>query len=150
MATPTPWHQEIKIGLVNALKRLVPTPFRVTSEVEVRLGELTRRNPDVLVVRAAGFSRRVPSLRADQVVLAVEVVSPGSELTDRVAKPSQYAGAGIGFYWRIETDPQIVIHTYRLNDSDYEYTGAFKHGDLVQAPGLDWACVAIDELVDDE
>jgi hypothetical protein len=47
-----------------------------------------------------------------------EIVSPGSETTDRIVKLDQYARAGIPFYWRVElTATGIpVVYTY-LNDS---------------------------------
>ena len=148
MATPTPWHQDIKIALVNALRRLVPGRLRVTSEIEVRLAELVRRNPDVLVVEAAGFSRRVAHLLPAQVVLAVEVVSPGSESMDRLVKPDQYARAGIAHYWRIESSPELVVHTFRLDGgSEYVQTGIFGESAVVMAPGLAWAEIAVRDLV---
>ncbi len=40
--------------------------------------------------------------RPEHVLLVAEVVSPGSETTDRIVKADQYARAGIGFYWRTE------------------------------------------------
>lgn len=150
MATPTPWHQDVKIALVNALRRLAPEAYRVTNEVEIRLGDLLRRNPDVVVVQAQGYNRRVPRLLPEQVVLAVEVVSPGSESMDREIKPREYGCAGIEHYWRIETDPQIVVHTFRLGDGRrYLPTGIFGRGDLVMAAGLGWAKVPVAALDQD-
>jgi Uma2 family endonuclease len=151
MATPTPWHQEIVDALKAALVRLAPDHLRVTREIEVRLDDLIRRNPDVLVVRSAGFSRRVPYLRTEQVVLAIEVVSPGSESTDRVVKPNQYARYGIPHYWRIETSPDIVIHTYQLGAGNkYTHTGSFDEEAIVAAPGLDWADIHVADLVEED
>jgi len=153
MATPTPWHQEVVDAVKAALARMAPRQFRVTREIEIRLSDLARRNPDVLVVRADGFNRRVASLRPEQVVLAVEVVSPGSESTDREVKPLQYARAGIAHYWRIETDTpyQVEIHTYRLDgEQRYAHTGTFAGEEHVAAPGLEWAAVNMAELLDED
>jgi Uma2 family endonuclease len=153
MATPTPWHQDVKIALINALRSAVPSTLRVTSEIEVRLDDLHRRNPDVLVVRAEGFNRRVPFLLPEQVVLAIEVVSPGSESTDRLVKPVEYARAGIAHYWRVETtDPYSVdIHTYRLGDGPtFSHSGSFTGDQTMCAPGLEWAEFAVNELVDED
>jgi Uma2 family endonuclease len=150
MATPTPWHQEIVDGLKAALARLAPRHLRVTREIEVRLDDLIRRNPDVLVVQADGFSRRVPYLRPDQVVLAIEVVSPGSESTDRIAKPSQYARAGIPHYWRVESSPSVVVHTYHLDGSTYVHTGAFGEAAVVSAADLEWAKIPVADLVEED
>ena len=47
-------------------------------------------------------------------MLAVEVVSPAAGSVDRVVKPNQYARAEIPHYWRIETEPDVVVYTYQL------------------------------------
>jgi Uma2 family endonuclease len=153
MATPTPWQQDVVDALKAALVRLVPDHLRVTREVEVRLGDLHRRNPDVLVVRAEGFNRRTPFLRPDQVVLAVEVVSPGSESADRMVKPIEYARAGIPHYWRVETSSpySVDVHTYRLVDeSGFTPTGTFGGTETIIAPGLEWATIDVAELIDED
>jgi Uma2 family endonuclease len=62
------------------------------------------------------------------VILVAEVVSPGSETTDRVVKPLEYAEAGIAHYWRVEPEgDQPVIHTYTLDQAQgvYRKTGTF-------------------------
>lgn len=151
MATPTPWRQDVKIALYNVLRRLRTKNVRVTEEVEVRLAGRLRRNPDVLVVHAAEFDRRVPRVTARQVVLAIEVVSPGSETADRYEKPRQYARGGIEHYWRVETEPELVVFTFRLGDeASYVPTGVFKPGDVINAPGLLWAQVPVDELITED
>lgn len=85
--------------------------------------------------------------------LAIEVVSRGSETADRFVKPRQYAKAGIEHYWRVETEPDIVVHTFRTfrlgDDATYVPTGVFKSGDVINAPGLRWAQVPVDDLVDE-
>jgi Uma2 family endonuclease len=49
------------------------------------------------------------------VVLAVELVSPGTRRVDRFAKPGEYAAAGIRYYWRVEQDP-VHVYAYRLGE----------------------------------
>ncbi|WP_395294579.1 hypothetical protein ACF9IK_14240 [Kitasatospora hibisci] len=46
----------------------------------------------------------------------IEVVSPGSETTDRIVKVDRYAKAGIPFYWRVEQAATGVpiVYTYIL------------------------------------
>ncbi|MDG4796646.1 Uma2 family endonuclease [Micromonospora sp. WMMD1082] len=63
----------------------------------------------------AGLPSDRSRLRPADVVLAVEVVSPGTRRVDRFAKPGEYAAAGIPFYWRIEQDP-VHLYAYRLGD----------------------------------
>jgi Uma2 family endonuclease len=146
MATPTPFHQDVANALRNALSRWRPPDLRVTGEVEIRLTESLRRNPDVVVVRAQGYDRRTPRLLPEQVVLAVEIVSPGSESTDRHVKPWEYARAGIPHFWRVEVVPEIVVHTFRLGDDSYVESGVFSEGDTLEPPGLLWARVKVDAL----
>ncbi|MBO0831596.1 MAG: Uma2 family endonuclease [Actinobacteria bacterium] len=103
-------------------------------DFDVRLQDvpLTNRRPDVVVYRAAAIDNT--PMRPEHVALVVEVVSPGSETTDRIAKPSQYAEAGIPFYWRVEqlASSAPVTYTYvldpatrRYRDSDV-FTGTIK------------------------
>jgi Uma2 family endonuclease len=147
MATPSLWHQTIAFGLRVALNQMKPADLKVTAEVEVCLRRDLRRNPDVMVVKAGGYERLATRVQSDQVVMAGEVVSPGSESTDRVLKPIEYAKAGIPHFWRVEIDPEIVVNTYRLSDSgEYVQTGVFTKGDTVSAPGLTWARVAVSAL----
>lgn len=60
------------------------------------------RVPDLLVTRVDGPSARVA---ASEVLLAVEVMSPGSRNVDLHLKPAEYAEAGIPHYWLIDLDP---------------------------------------------
>lgn len=97
-----------------------------------------------------GFDADTPRVLPSQVVLAVEVVSRGSESTDRDVKPREYAAAGIEHYWRVEIDPEIVVNTFRLGDrATYVQTGVFSGDDVVAAPGLSWARLAVSELADE-
>lgn len=64
-----------------------------------------------------------------------EVVSPGSETTDRIVKADQYAKAGIGFYWRIG---QVVtgvplVYTYVLDPATKTYRDGDVHTGVVKA-----------------
>ena len=56
-------------------------------------------------------------------LLVVEVVSPGSETTDRIVKANQYAKAGIQFYWRVEqaATGAPLIYTYVLDPATARY-----------------------------
>lgn len=147
-ATPTFRHQEVVMALTFALKRICPPDLRVTREQEIRLADRLRRNPDVLVVAATAVTPHRSRYLPHEVVLAAEVVSPGSESQDRREKPAEYAEAGIPHYWRVEINPEIVVHTFRLGDTGYVETGVFTDGDTVRAPGLGWAAVDVSELRD--
>lgn len=68
-------------------------------------------------------------------LLAVEIVSPGSETTDRVVKLDQYARSGIPFYWRVElTATGIpVVYSYLLDPSSRRYRDSEVFTGLVKA-----------------
>jgi Uma2 family endonuclease len=59
-------------------------------------------------------------LPVTDVLLVVEIISPGSEATDTVAKRAEYAGAGIAQYWTVDQDPARTVAVYRLSGDHYE------------------------------
>jgi Uma2 family endonuclease len=74
----------------------------VSSDFDVILWELptaTIRRPDVALFTCAPEELR--PLPASYLKIIVEVVSPGSDKTDRVEKMGEYAAAGIPFYWLV-------------------------------------------------
>jgi len=84
-----------------------PDELEAVPEIEV----MTRasfppsvRDPDIVVVPARVFERRPTRATAADVVLVVEIVSPGSRGTDHVMKLHEYAKAGIANYWIVDSD----------------------------------------------
>ena len=71
----------------------------------------TVRIPDVVITRKDGSERR---LDGSDVLVAIEVVSPGSKRTDTVTKRSEYAEAGIEHYWIVELGPPITLAALHL------------------------------------
>lgn len=71
--------------------------------------------------------------RADDVVLAVEVVSEESQIRDRKRKPQLYAEAGTPHFWRVEeVNDQAAVYVYELDSTAATYTLAGVHrGQLV-------------------
>jgi Uma2 family endonuclease len=102
-------HQLAVVQLVVALAAAVPPDFDVlTSPIDwvLQAAPLRVRQPDIAVVAAAqarGARLTEPPL------LAVEVLSPTSRERDLVTKRREYAAAGLGWYWLVDTDvPQIL------------------------------------------
>lgn len=93
------------VRLSHQLDAQMPAEWEsiVDFEVVVRAEEpAILRVPDLLVTRVDGPSARVG---AAEVLLAVEVISPGSRNVDLHLKPVEYADAGIPHYWLIDLDP---------------------------------------------
>jgi Uma2 family endonuclease len=126
--TPSHPHQSIVWRLAAALDSTCPPGYEANQGVEVRLGRHTCLVPDVLVVTQAAARRRPTFLSPNDLVLAVEIISPSSVTTDRFTKPALYAHAGIPFYWTIGlADRGALLATYRLEPVGERYveTGSF-------------------------
>lgn len=148
MAPATRLHQEVVDALKIALNRLRPPDLIVVREQELRLRDDHRRNPDLMVIYRMADDPSKYSFIPDEVVLAVEVVSPGTETIDRVHKHAEYRDARVPHYWRVEVRPAVSVHTYQLGETGvYLETGSFGAGDTVVAPGLAWAKVAVSDLI---
>jgi Uma2 family endonuclease len=77
------------------------------------------RIPDLTV-----WSRPQPSavwLPTTDLLLAIEIISPGSEAIDRVVKAAEFAGAGVPHYWTVARDAANTVTLHRLaTDGAYE------------------------------
>ncbi|WP_112244389.1 Uma2 family endonuclease [Kribbella monticola] len=116
-------HNRLARFLANGLELAAGADWNADTDFDVRLQDvpLTNRRPDVVVYRADKIDT-LP-MRPEYVLLVVEVVSPGSETTDRVVKADQYAQAGIAFYWRVEQAATGVplVYTYVLDPASRSY-----------------------------
>lgn len=125
--SPTDFHQVIAMRLGVALEDTCPGNLHVTQAVEVRFNPRRSFIPDVLVVTDDAARRRTAKFEPHEVHLAVEIVSGSSVSMDRITKPALYAKAGVPYYWRIETEGGIVVHTYQIDPAEevYRSTGEF-------------------------
>lgn len=85
---------------------------RVLATPGVRVGT-SGRSPDVAVRRAPRHGRTV-WIDPAELLLVVEIVSPGSVELDRYLKPVEYARAGVPNFWRIERDGPATVHLFGL------------------------------------
>ncbi|MFJ8598340.1 Uma2 family endonuclease [Streptomyces shenzhenensis] len=139
--------------LVNGLRSTVPAALRVRREMTVVLDKRNGPEPDVSVIRADAITGpEQTSYRAEDVLLAVEVVSPDSESRDRTTKPQKYATAGIPNFWRVEasgTNDKPVVHVYELDPLTKAYVHVGMHRDRIKVDRpypIDIDLTAIDEL----
>jgi Uma2 family endonuclease len=115
--SPTLGHNEIGNLLWMWFRNHAPRDYRASTATGVLIGIKDTLEPDVLLVRAEGFDIDRHFTTSDQVVLAVEIVSPGTRKRDRLEKPADYAAAGIPFFWRIEQKP-VRVAAYELGRGD--------------------------------
>jgi Uma2 family endonuclease len=124
--SPSKRHNRIAKIIANALEAAAGDEWNADTDFDLRLQDvpLLNRRPDVIVYRADTLD--VSPTRPEHVLMIVEVVSPGSETTDRKVKHDQYAKAGIQFYWRVEQAINGVplIYTYVLDMASETYRDA--------------------------
>lgn len=125
--SPSDKHQIFAALLTATLHRGCPPEYAVTQAVDVRLSERRSFCPDVLVITAAARERDAHWFNPQDVVVAVEIVSPTSVAMDSITKPALYAAAGIPFYWRIEVRPDVAVRTHKIDPtaSVYVETGSY-------------------------
>jgi len=102
---PAPRHQYVVKRVADALEDQLPSELvpLIDVEVPIRRGPAaTHRAPDVVVVPRAVLALESPLVDPADVLLAVEVVSPGSVSTDRILKVQEYASVGIPGYLIID------------------------------------------------
>ncbi|GAB3673327.1 Uma2 family endonuclease [Saccharopolyspora tripterygii] len=119
------YHQFVLTRLSAVLDRILPEGWAAISEPEVvitRTYPPTVRIPDVIVLSLDRVLEQPTRFHAQDVALAVEVVSPGSRRVDNLVKRAEYAEVGIPFYWilNITDRPRLVEH--RLIDGVYKET----------------------------
>jgi Uma2 family endonuclease len=144
--------REVQSILTELLRRQKPRGLRVAEEEVLVLQEdpPDARIPDVVVFRAGSDPAGVKNYTAARdAMLVVEVVSPTSHVADRYEKPGEYARAGIPAFWRVELEPSISVHVYRLVDQVYRDEGVFTRGGVVADPTLPWLSIKVDDLLGD-
>lgn len=125
---PEPRHQVVTRAVDRAIGEVLPEGLFALPGVGVLIGD-DEPIPDAIVGTGAipWDDRGIP---AEQILLAVEVVSRSTTLMDRMVKPVLYAEAGIPNYWRVEThrfrdqlpgEELPVLFAYVLGESgEYE------------------------------
>lgn len=126
--SPRPSHQDAITALILQVGPHVPAEWKLAPDLDVIIDPAfppTVRRPD-LSIRRSGEGREVT---VDQVLLVVEILSPGTRRQDLVTKRSEYADAGIPHYWIVDLDAGPTLETLTLRDGTYEgatYTGEFE------------------------
>jgi Uma2 family endonuclease len=116
--SPVPDHNRAVFRMAVGLDPQLPVGLEVIPDMDVDLqlappeAPGTVRRPDLIVVpRDARLRVRREGgvIRASDVLVVVEVLSPGPKRTDHVLKRSEYADAGIPHYWMVDIEPPISL-----------------------------------------
>jgi Uma2 family endonuclease len=125
-------HQRVLLHLTTALQPQLPfdCPMATDMEVVIQAGHpATIRVPDVVIAKPGAVSGNPPRLAAEQVLVAVEIISPGSRRIDTRLKPYEYAEAGIPHYWVIDLDEPLSL-------AAYHHAGEFGYQEAPAVTGL--------------
>lgn len=127
-------HNNAWLELALQIRRQLPPDLQVLPEMDVDLGLApadqpgTVRRPDLVVIPRAArdrVRREGGVLQASEIVVAVEVLSPGSRRTDYVHKRDEYADAGIPHHWIVDlTDPVSMLACHLAGEFGYADGGA--------------------------
>ncbi|MGH3929020.1 MAG: Uma2 family endonuclease [Pseudonocardiaceae bacterium] len=128
--SPAPDHMIVMGKLFVQLDEQLPPGAQVIPDVDVDLELAPRgkpgfvRRPDLVVAHRVAVDRVRRNggiLRACDVPVVIEIVSPGSQRIDHVIKRGEYADAGIPHYWdcrsRRSGDGWAAGHPARVVDS---------------------------------
>lgn len=137
---PTADHNNAGARLWRQLDDRLPPEFEAILDVDIDLQLVPAgrpgysRRPDLIVVRREVRQRlRVEGgfVRASEVLLAVEIVSPSSVRTDNRIKRAEYAEAGIPHYWIVDlAEPVSALACHQAGAFGYadggEVTGTLR------------------------
>jgi Uma2 family endonuclease len=127
--SPSPLHNLASSEIWLALRRQLPDDLVAVQDVDVDLGLAPAdapgfvRRPDIVVVHR-DVPRRVQRegglIRASEVLVVVELVSPSSRRTDHVIKRGEYADAGIPHYWIVDlAEPASLLACHLAGEFGY-------------------------------
>ena len=132
--SPVAAHNFASGRLLLQLTPQLPDDLEIIQDIDIDL-ELVApgqpgfsRRPDLVIVRSGARHRQEKEgglLRASEVLVVVEIVSPSSRRTDNVVKRGEYADAGIPYYWIIDLDrPVSLVACHQAGEFGYYDSGA--------------------------
>jgi len=126
MPPPGYAHATIATRIMLWLAAAGITADRLSQAVGLRIpgrdGAVGGRIPDLVIWSQA--QRDAVWLPVTDVLLVIEIVSPGSVGADTVDKVSEYAGAGIPRYWTVSQDGPQTVTMYHLVGDRYQVTAS--------------------------
>ncbi|GHF74300.1 hypothetical protein GCM10017566_55110 [Amycolatopsis bartoniae] len=127
---------ELAVLLRNAIRVAKRHDLHVLPAVGVRISSYFRTAliPDVVVV---DVDVHHVSFAPENVLLAVEVWSPGNTRAERETKMAAYAAAGVPHVWIVEAPrgEPVKFWGYRLGETEYRQEIYAGNGETITAPG---------------
>jgi Uma2 family endonuclease len=117
MTNPGAVHQRAVRRLSRSLEHSAPSTVEVFGGLNIVLPGEQLVIPDIVILRSVGSEKTwfTPA----EVLLVVEVVSPGNAVMDRKVKPDLYAESGIEYFLRVELAALRPSELFELTDGAY-------------------------------
>ena len=131
---PTPKHQRILRRLTRMIEDRIANGEVFFAPLDVRLGSRVYQ-PDLLWVKAGGQAAITDRIIEGAPDLVIEIVSPTSGKRDRRDKFATYEQHGVGEYWIVEPDAEL-IEIYVLAEGKFRRHGAFGTEDTFTSPSF--------------
>ena len=130
VASPRPAlpHMIVLDELWGQLRPQLPDDLTAVTEIDLdlQLAQPVVRIPDLVIIHDRAIGKR-GIVKASDVVLAVEVISPSSIRTDTKVKPMEYADAGVPHLWVVDPQLPVTATAYRLVGGQYEESQRAEH-----------------------
>lgn len=124
-------HVSATTRLRRLLDRALPEGYWVTEGIGIYATERDYYIPDLAIVSEGSLAGSRNGIRPDEVLLAVEVVSPGNPSNDHVWKRRNYAKFEIAHYW-IADPRDKTLRILELGED-----GSYEDRELLE-PGQSW------------
>lgn len=145
--SPNAHHQRVVRNIVEGLLpflRQHPIGSLFFAPLDVVLSRTVVVQPDVLFLSSAR-GHIVGDRIEGAPDLAVEVVSPGTDVRDRTVKRGLYARHGVREYWIVELDARTV-EVLTLKGNEYALHAVFEPGDTITSQILAGLQLPLDPL----
>ncbi|MEU9830216.1 Uma2 family endonuclease [Streptosporangium sp. NPDC048047] len=126
---PVPLHQFASLRLMRIIEDAAPPDLEPLPGVGLGAGPRDFFIPDLVVVPTEAVEETELMFAPDDILLAVELVSPTSRKRDRHMKRSAYAAAGIPLYWRVELGDGPSLHVHELAGDEYKPAVRYEAGE---------------------
>lgn len=124
-------HSAVILRLRRLIDKQLPAGLVAGQDFGVNLAHRTTYYvPDLVVIDETALARPADSyLAPTDVLVVVEVLSPGNKGRDLVLKRNDYARAGIQTYWIVDPDEQTLTILDRGPDGAYVEIGFVRAGE---------------------
>ncbi|MFC4059693.1 Uma2 family endonuclease [Planomonospora corallina] len=127
---PATGHALCAQRLVRILLDSAPDDVEVVEAANVRVRE-EGFIPDIVVAWAEPILANEVLLDSGDLLMAVEIVSPGNRKRDHLVKPSSYAAAGVPVFMRVELHGEGVlplVEVFTAKEGEYVKIAAARAG----------------------